>query len=426
MMSYDRLPVWMQYCLAVCFVILVVIMLNELVKACVLRMGWRDAVWIVVPVGITLFTLQGFRDLCPDSGCPETVCAAVVGRLSFAVLLGLLLLECLVAFHAWNRRRQKSMLPHGAVKESLDALPDCVCFSTEDGQPILVNAGMQRICGELFDTELLNARLFWEKLKQGEIAKREKIFRLEPSVIVQTADGSVWDFQSHDLMIEQTRVCELVAYDITMQYQLNRELDERNKSLAAVNARLHRYSLEIDKTTRQQEILRAKMRVHDEVGRALLAFRSYLAQSRAERDRDGLLSLWHYTITVLRNEASSAKEKNDWEQLQKAAQAVDVIIEQEGKLPQEERQRSILIRAVHECLTNTVKHADGNRLYLSVRMAEDGLTAILRNNGRPPGGQIQETGGLKNLRQTVEAAGGSMTIEAVPEFVLRVQLPKGE
>lgn len=428
MTAYDQLPVMIQYCLAVCFVIIVLVLLHELVRACLLRMGWRDTVWMVVPIGIALFTLQGFRDFCASGGgaCSRTVCTAVIGRLPYATFPVLLLLECVAAFCAWNRRRHKSMLPYNAVKESLDALPDGVCFSAQDGQPILVNAGMQRICGELFDTQLLNARLFWEKLTQGEIAERGKIIRLEPSVVVCTDDGSVWDFQSHDLMVKQTHVRELVAYNITAQYQLGQELDERNRSLAAVNERLHRYSLEIDKTTRQQEILRAKMRVHDEVGRSLLAFRTYLMQSDRERDREGLLSLWHYTITVLRNEASPAKENNEWEQLQKAAQAVDVTIEQEGELPADERQRSILIRAVHECLTNTVKHADGNRLYLSVSRVQDCVIAILRNNGRPPAGQIQETGGLKNLRQSVEEAGGKMTIEAHPRFVLRVELPKGE
>ena len=84
-----------------------------------------------------------------------------------------------------------------------------------------------------------------------------------------------------------------------------------------------------------------------------------------------------------------------------------------------------MISAVHECLTNTVKHAGGDRLWLTLRSDGSILTAELTNNGAPPQGSIRETGGLLNLRRTVENAGGNMTTETAPRFLLRVELPQG-
>ncbi|MEI3218552.1 MAG: hypothetical protein V8S08_01625 [Lachnoclostridium sp.] len=170
----------------------------------------------------------------------------------------------------------------------------------------------------------------------------------------------------------------------------------------------------------------AKVHVHDDVGRSLLAFRSYLVQSPEKRNREELLLLWRHTVAVMRNEIDSFQQTDEWKLLMKAAEAVDVEIIKDGELPEDKGRREILIAVIHECLTNTVKHANGNRLYLSVRSEGTADIAELTNNGKQPSEQIKETGGLKNIRYTVEAAGGAMTIKSTPRFMLQVELPKGE
>ena len=74
--------------------------------------------------------------------------------------------------------------------------------------------------------------------------------------------------------------------------------------------------------------------------------------------------------------------------------------------------------AIHECLTNTVKHAGGRLLEVTVRQAENAVTVELTNDGAPPKGPVSETGGLKNLRALVENRGGRMTVESEPAFRL--------
>ena len=64
-------------------------------------------------------------------------------------------------------------------------------------------------------------------------------------------------------------------------------------------------------------------------------------------------------------------------------------------------------------------------MYVSVRKDEMALAAEITNNGTPPSGEIRESGGLKNLRHTVETAGGVMKIKSTPHFVLRIVLVKG-
>lgn len=425
MICYYELSVMTRTVYGICIMLLAVIAVFLLILSFVLDMErWYRLAAAILVIGV-MYVFQGISDVsCNlEKGNPLSFFSRIIGNLSSVKVLALLILAAgieiifiLILYHS-----KKNVLTSGAVKESLDALPDGVCFSDMDGQPLLVNTQMQRISGELFHTEILNAELFLDNLKSVNHEEGD-----DPAIVATTKDGKVWHFHQNVLQVRQSGIQELVANDVTEQYCLSQELKKRNKSLAQINERLQLYSREVERVTREKEILTAKVHVHDDVGRSLLAFRSYLVQSPEKRNREELLLLWRHTVAVMRNEIDSFQQTDEWKLLMKAAEAVDVEIIKDGELPEDKGRREILIAVIHECLTNTVKHANGNRLYLSVRSEETAVIAELTNNGKQPSEQIKETGGLKNIRYTVEAAGGAMTIKSTPRFMLQVELPKGE
>lgn len=425
MIRYYELSVMTRTVYGICIMLLAVIAVFLLIVSFVLDMErWYRLAAAILVIGV-MYVFQGISDVsCNlEKGNRLSFFSRIIGNLSSVKVLALLILAAgieiifiLILYH-----RKKNVLTSGAVKESLDALPDGVCFSDMDGQPLLVNTQMQRISGELFHTEILNAELFLDNLKSVNHEEGDN-----PAIVATTKDGKVWHFHQNVLQVRQSRIQELIANDVTEQYCLSQELKKRNKSLTQINERLQMYSREVERVTREKEILTAKVHVHDDVGRSLLAFRSYLVQPSEKRNREELLLLWRHTVAVMRNEIDSFQQTDEWKLLMKAAEAVDVEILKDGELPEDKGRREILIAVIHECLTNTVKHANGNRLYLSVRTEGTDVIAELTNNGRQPSEQIKETGGLKNIRYTVEAAGGTMTIESTPRFMLRVELPKGE
>ena len=425
MICYYELSVMTRTVYGICIMLLAVIAVFLLIVSFVLDMErWYRLAAAILVIGV-MYVFQGISDVsCNlEKGNPLSFFSRIIGNLSSVKVLALLILAAgieiilfLILYHS-----KKNVLTSGAVKESLDALPDGVCFSDMDGQPLLVNTQMQRISGELFHTEILNAELFLDNLKSVNHEEGD-----DPAIVATTKDGKVWHFHQNVLQVRQSGIQELVANDVSEQYCLSQELKKRNKSLAQINERLQLYSREVERVTREKEILTAKVHVHDDVGRSLLAFRSYLVQSPEKRNREELLLLWRHTVAVMRNEIDSFQQTDEWKLLIKAAEAVDVEIIKDGELPEDKGRREILIAVIHECLTNTVKHANGNRLYLSVRSEETAVIAELTNNGKQPSEQIKETGGLKNIRYTVEAAGGAMTIKSTPRFMLQVELPKGE
>ena len=110
---------------------------------------------------------------------------------------------------------------------------------------------------------------------------------------------------------------------------------------------------------------------------------------------------------------------------QSHAPAIGVTIDRRGVFPAEGTEAARLAEtAVHECLTNLVRHADGTHLEVIGTMEADGWHICCRNDGAVPTGPIVEGGGLTLLRAQVEAAGGAMRVDHAPRFLLTLVLPE--
>lgn len=417
MIPYNELSPMIRGIWGISDVLLSVVAVYILVTVCVLQLRRCFLFLSIVLMGTVVCVSQGIVKVNIEMKYeyPYGIFSNTIGSFPWVLVVLMLLVQAICAgiFLKLIWHRKNNLLTPGALKESLDTLPDGVCFFEKNGQPLLVNIQMNRISGELFGAEILNGEQFWKDIRENF------------PEMVQTKDGKIWDFRRKDLVIRKKIIYEIVACDVTEQYKLKKELEKRNQSLGEINERLRLYGQEVDRITRDQEILTAKIRLHDELGRSLLAFRSYLDQTKEQRDRDGLLRLWHYNIAALRNEASPSEMRDDWALLRQAADAVDVKIFLDGDIPKEEKIESIIIKAIHECLTNTVKHANGNELYVKIRNNNVRTTVEMSNNGNPPTHTVKESGGLLNLRHTVERAGGTMVIESTPQFMLQVTLPAG-
>ena len=430
MISFQYLPNSGQIFFGSAYILLMVIALFLMVISYTSQMEGK---YISISVALFLFSFMILQGLCDvmvilNRRWYRTLFSALVNSLPWILLLGFLLFiagvegYCLWKF--W--KKQKKQLTADAMKESLDNLPDGICFYSRDGQSLLVNHQMNRLSGELFGTEILNGNQFLHQLEREEFIGHGQIIRRKPNLMLQTDNQTVWEFHNKELVLNDNVVSELIASDVTEQYQMAMELEKRNRSLNQINRQLRIYNSEVNRITREQEILGAKVRIHDDVGRSLLAARAYLSQPKEQRERKQLLLLWDYTISSLKKEAKPEQKSGDWELLQKAASAVNVKITLNDPLPEEEKLRALMVAAIYECMTNTVKHADGDEVYVEIQKKDAVLNIHLTNSGKPPSQIVKETGGLSNLRKIIETASGIMKIESEPRFMLELELPKGE
>lgn len=310
---------------------------------------------------------------------------------------------------AMQRRWIRGHVSQVSIKESCDRLPTALCFAQENGRVRLMNLKMDELSHQLTGEALLNANDFWA--------------RISASPVVALADGSVWSFERSEIQVDGQRLFQIIGADITEETLLNRQLEADNRHLAEINRRLRLYSENVAAVMREQELLRAKARIHDELGRALLATRRCLSGDAG--DADALCALWRQNLLLLRSGAAAEADAGSMERLLRAARDIGVRVDIRGDFPAGDTPAARLAEAAaHECLTNLVRHAGGVHLDILVRRTRGGWHIEYANDGAPPAGPISEGGGLSALRERVEAAGGAMTLAHAPRFLLTLYLPE--
>ena len=332
-----------------------------------------------------------------ETFCPMLWMAALL-------LTALSLIASLMLWH--QGRRQISPI---SIKESCDHLPSALCFAWENGQPCLKNLKMDELSHLLTGEALLNANVFWNTI--------------ESQPIVTLENGQTWSFERVRMEMNGRTVYQITGTNITEEARLQRALEKDNLRLTAMNRRLRQYGQDVQETMREKEILRAKTRVHDQIGHALLQTRQFL--SGTQGDAGSVCAAWRQNVRLLLGKYSDEQCVDTFEQLTRAANAIGVTIERRGVFPKEDAESAQLVEAAaHECLTNLVRHAGGTQLEIIGEKTASGWRVRYLNDGSTPSGPIVEGSGLSALRTRTEAAGGKMDIEYAPRFELTLALPE--
>ena len=324
-----------------------------------------------------------------------------------AAALPLTALSLFASFTLWHKSRRQ--LSPVSIKESCDHLPSALCFAWENGQPCLKNLKMDELSHLLTGEALLNANVFWKTF--------------EPQPIATLENGQTWRFARVRLGMSGKTVYQITGTNITEEARLQRELEKDNLRLKDINRRLRQYGQDVQEATREKEILRAKTRVHDQIGHALLQTRQFL--SGTQGDVESVCAAWQQNVRLLLGKYAEEAREESFEQLARAACTIGVTIARRGVFPKEGAESSQIVEAAaHECLTNLVRHAGGTRLEIIGEKTATGWSIRYLNNGDVPSGPIVEGSGLTALRARTEAAGGKMDIAYTPRFELTLTLPE--
>lgn len=350
---------------------------------------------------------------------------AFTGSLCFmpvrrAAVIALLLSALVILLLVLVVRKRLSSLTAMSVKEAIAQLPVGLCFYDETGRILLLNEQATGDCKELTGEALYDGNAFWSKVEGGDVADGITVTRSDDAVIVERMDGRVTLCKRivHDL--DGKTVYELCGTDISREFALKREIEQKNESLRRMNLRLRKYGETVTQVTRERETLAARVKVHGNLGSLILRTKKALMQD--ESDRKSLISAWNDVMSLI---FASDEEEDRFAEADKTASGVGVRILYDGKRPKKgTAAEKIFASAVFECAVNTARHADGDELYVSMAESETEYSVLLKNNGKQPDGEIREGGGLSSLRTMTENAGGRMVTQGVPAFALTITVPK--
>jgi len=322
-----------------------------------------------------------------------------------------------------------------AVREAIDSYPGGLCFATADGRPILVNRQMNRLVSLLTGHTLLDAEALWKELKEQQPS--EGCQKMSQDGLIRTdgtdpgnrlyfsfPDQSVWCFQKQVLNDDSSRTVQLEAFQVTELYQLSQELYQNNLRLQKLQERQRNLLSQIVQINRAKELLRMKVRIHDELGRCLMATDKSLTGQTLDQDITALTTDWNNAIRDLTNiPLSGGPEAVPENELNQVAEMIGCRIIYEGERPVSRSALLLFYASVREALTNAVRHAGANLITVKTTFSAGSWHVEISDNGNRKVTSLQEGNGLSNLRSRLEQEGAVLKIRCSGGVTLIADIP---
>ena len=325
------------------------------------------------------------------------------------------LLLCMELDHL---RYRKTHLTSDVIRRTVNFLPDGIAISDEGGTVRLSNLKMDILCRELTGEVLSDAKRFTDRLSDMRMDQNGQL-------LVAAKDGKVWLFEDEPLTMDEKEYRQLTARDVTERYRVIEELRDKNERLRDIQRRMRAVSDLSGDMFVAEEQAKARVALHNQLGQVLLMGKHYINHTESTDPKLVYLATRQMNRFLLGEaEEPRAEDQDELSEAIRMAKSIGVTVQINGEAPQETQIRGIIAQTITECAANTVKHAEGDAL--SVELMDNGKSVLLSitNNGRPPKGEIAESGGLLALRRKVEDAGGRMHIESDPVFVLTLQISR--
>ena len=346
---------------------------------------------------------------------------AIPDWLILSICMALTIGEMLLFSSIVSHRKKRITLM--SIKEATDSLPMGILCYAPNGRILLANPTMEQFCKRLTGELLTDGANFAEKLHMGEFLCGCQVIDAPETLVIRLSDDTVWTVTEEIIPYESVSILAIMVSDITDAYRKTQELRQVQEKVLMQSAKLIKTNQEIVALTTEQELLAAKVKIHDELGQNLLSIKRMILNGYGtENEKADMIKRLHKNIDFLKGEADTIPD--EYELMIGTAKRLGVNVVVSGDLPQTEPMKHIIAAGIHECFTNTLRHAHGNRLNVCIAENENLLTAVFTNNGSLPTGEIQEKGGLKLLRALVERAGGQMTVSAEPDLSITIELPK--
>ena len=312
-----------------------------------------------------------------------------------------------VLFLGYNIRFEKNNVSTGSIKVYLDKIPCGVCCWKDSGRVLFSNMCMNGLSETLTGEQLLNGNQFRDAVEDRMLL----------------SDGKMWRFTCRDVYLSGEKLHEMIASDVTAEYAKTQALERDKTELDRLNRELKEYTAGIDDAVRRQEILQAKVNIHDEMNRLMLSTVS--AESGDEASLDGIFSLWEQNALLLCKQANETADEEAKSRVEELAEALKIRLLWSKNVPTEltEEQRSLFFSAAQEAIANAAKHAGAKEIVVSFEETEEGVFCAFVNDGSVQKGSVTFAGGLANLSWLAEKQGATVSAVADEKFTLTLFFP---
>lgn len=213
---------------------------------------------------------------------------------------------------------------------------------------------------------------------------------------------------------------EVIAFDITEEYCLKKELDDQNEKIKRNNKELVSSMENIENLEKEKNLLKIKNKYHDLLGQNLSVLQQYL--NREEINQENFDEI-KFMIKKMFIDIEDTEDPNtNLQNLIKIHQNNGTNIIIKGKLPENEKQAKVFFEIIREATTNAIKHAGSSKIFVEIKETLEETYMVITNNGKKPNEFITENEGMKGMRRKVEEIKGYFYVSTVPQFSVNVSI----
>ncbi|EFM39035.1 hypothetical protein HMPREF0379_1263 [[Eubacterium] yurii subsp. margaretiae ATCC 43715] len=335
------------------------------------------------------------------------------------VILSLIYFVCI--FYIINSLKSyKNEIKSSSIKEAFDNLPSAISIINANHMPLLVNKRMYHLIYMITEEYSPNVLEIVNIVENRMKHKNIKYIENGNDFIIQLKNGEIYKFNKSFLEIEAQLYTQIFFSDITREYNLSVELEEKNNALESQKKQLTILLDDIVNIKKEEEILMQKMYIHAKLGEIIIATNLYI---RERKNQKYCLDLWEDLLIRLSAPVESKNEDTNLSQLVDASNAMGCEINLNGNLPEDNDMSYLIITAMRVAITNAVKHAKATQINVDIQDDDNNKLISISDNSTMITDSIQEGGGLRDLRTKIEKAGGRFEILCNQKVTLKISLP---
>ncbi len=301
--------------------------------------------------------------------------------------------------------------------EALNLLPHGVLCARPGGQIVFMNDVMRAILTQTGNKgDLGDARDLFQEL-QGR--------RNGMQLAVSLNDGRVFHVSSkNDAGMRSEGLYYIVAWDVTAEEKINRELAQANEQRQRQNDEISRLLRNILYASHQEAALQMRGAVHDIVGQRLSILHRHLEDDDLD---DATLAQIRESLVSLLDDLRPAEDVPPEATLEAMVNTfglagLEGVVD--GSLSPDEETARLQLRVFREAVTNALRHGNARRVWVTLGEEGDEVFVRVENDGEWSTAAIIEGNGLRGLRKAVEDQGGTLKLDpAAPRFSLEARVP---
>lgn len=344
--------------------------------------------------------------------------AVSLGLVSAPLYIFILVIAVSVFFIAiaYEVYKLNNSINASSIRYAIDNMPMGVCFASKNGRPYLINHAMYEAAMALTGKNLYNINSLWKKVEERE------------NHLFVRNDGKAWKFEREIIDAGGEEIVQIKAVDVTDLSHITTELQNSRAELEGHRKMLTNMMETMVESQKQEEILSSKVKIHDSLGRAVIMTRWRAWGEKESVNEDALIKTWFEIIEKMKSGFEDEKATGDiMAELNAAAAMLDCKICLMGELPENEETAYLVVSAAREALTNAIKHAGADTIYVLIERKALVYSVTIYDNGTAKSEEISEGGGLSGLRKKIEKDGSKMIVESEDgKVIIKLELIRKE